>query len=94
MKITSVFLTTHNIVGKSIMEWPAASPDLNPIENYWALIKPEVYKTGRQFNNLESLWDEICRATLKLPETIGKLTKSVDNRLVAILQCRGKYVNH
>jgi hypothetical protein len=27
-----------------IMEWPPHSPDLNPIENLWALLKAEIYK--------------------------------------------------
>jgi transposase len=27
-----------------IMDWPPHSPDLNPIENFWASMKAEVYK--------------------------------------------------
>ena len=27
-----------------VMIWPPHSPDLNPIENLWALLKAEIYK--------------------------------------------------
>ena len=37
------WLQNHHI---QVMEWPPYSPDLNPIENLWALLKQEVYKKG------------------------------------------------
>jgi transposase len=33
------FLSDNNII---VLDWPANSPDLNPIENYWSLIKHEL----------------------------------------------------
>lgn len=31
------------------LDWPAISPDMNPIENLWVIMVREVYASGRQF---------------------------------------------
>ena len=43
-----VFLRIHNLAGKRPMNWPANSPDLNPIENLWAIVKAKLYESGKQ----------------------------------------------
>ena len=43
----------------NIIEWPPQSPDLNPIENIWALIKNHVYLKRDQIRNIQQLKDFI-----------------------------------
>ena len=38
-----------------VLEWPAISPDLNPIENMWGIIVRDVYGNGRQFLTIKEL---------------------------------------
>ena len=49
--IARVFLRIHNLAGKRLMNWPADSPDLNPVENLWAIVLAKLYEGGKQYNN-------------------------------------------
>lgn len=46
------FLKENNI---QCFKHPATSPDLNPIENIWSILKDMVYKAGKIYKNLEEL---------------------------------------
>lgn len=41
-------------LGVEIMEWPPYSPDLNPIENIWALLKSEILKAHPELKYLRN----------------------------------------
>lgn len=87
------WLGTKGFKNDSLMEWPANSPDLNPIEHFWSILKASVYKDGKQYGSKKDVWAAIQKATKDIkPETVGKLTKSVDRRLLEVLQTKGKRV--
>ncbi|KAE8889037.1 hypothetical protein PF005_g945 [Phytophthora fragariae] len=55
----------------SVMDWPARSPNLNPIENLWTIMARKVYPNDRQYSNVGELttaisaaWSSIEQATL------------------------------
>ena len=41
--------------GVNVMEWPARSPELNLIENVWAIMSREVHRNGKQYDSVSAL---------------------------------------
>lgn len=73
--------------------WPANSPDLNPIENIWGMMKLEVYR--KQYNNLDELkaaveaaWDRITLTTLR------NCMRSIPRRMSKVIRLRGGYIGY
>lgn len=93
-KKTRVFLRTMGFQGDNLMKWPASSPDLNPIENLWAIIKRDVFLNGRQFSSKIALWNAVQVAAKGIkPDTIKKLTQSTTGRIFKVIENDGSYIN-
>jgi len=80
---------------KPLLQWPAISPDLNPIEDLWGILSNKVYKNDRQFDTVKILkkalikeWDQINTTTLQ------NLTTSMPNRINKIFIKKGKHINY
>ena len=72
------------------MIWPAKSPDLNPIENLWAIIDNSVKR--RVHNNLEELEDDLLRTWNRIPpETLLNLAHSMHSRVRKFIAAHGGY---
>ena len=94
-RFTKSWLSGVGTTGQRLMDWPSQSPDLNPIENLWSIIKTQVYEKGRQFGNKKELWERILKVSSQIsPEVVKKLTSSVDERLVKLIQNGGKQIKH
>ena len=55
LMMTKDFLSSIGFSGSRLMAWPASSPDLNPIENYWAVFKSKLYTHNKQYSNKNDL---------------------------------------
>ena len=55
-----------------LMEWPAQSPDLNPIENLWADLKSAVHEAKPR--NKEELWNTVQLTWAAIPVERCQLT--------------------
>ena len=74
-RYTQSWLMDHGFKERRLMVWPPNSPELNLIENLWAIIKQRVYADGRQFNTLDELWNAVLEACRSIKQCeIRKLT--------------------
>lgn len=78
--------------GLRVLDWPARSPDLNPIENLWGIMTREVYAKGRQFRSVAELREAILRAWERIPlRTLRTLISSMKNRIFQVIYNKGAY---
>lgn len=90
---TQAWLRTHPEI--TLLEWPARSPDLNPIENVWARM---VYKWQLEGPNtkenilqeVERRWEEMIGDT----NYIDALYRSMPNRLQEVLDNHGNWCSY
>ena len=88
------WLETH---GVAVLEWPPYSPDLNPIEHVWAIMKrwinehyPDLCIMGKTEAAYQELRRVIKEAWWAIPqEDIDNLVKSMDDRVEAVRFAKG-----
>jgi len=75
------------------LDWPSRSPDLNPIENLWRILKNKIRK--RQPQDLEQLeritleeWYNIAN------HVIEHLCESFSNRIQKMMEAKGNKINY
>lgn len=74
--------------GLEVMEWPPYSPDLNPIENLWSIVKQKVYKRyPKNHNELKAFLVEEWKAIGQ--STIDNLIASMVKRCELVIQNKG-----
>ena len=84
----------HSQNGIQKIDWPGNSPDLNPIENLWSILK---YKIKRRpinskiklIEEIKKIWDnEISQ------ELCANLVMSMPKRLAEVKKCKGKITKY
>ena len=70
-----------------VTDWPSQSPDLNVIENLWAIVKNRIFKKNPK--NIWTFWTIINEEFFKIDnQTIKKLYDSVSNRMDTFIKKR------
>lgn len=76
-----------------VMDWPSNSPDLNPIENLWAIVKGNVEK--RMPKNLNELERFMAEEWWAIPETVViNLVGSMKRRCELIIEKNGERISY
>ena len=84
--------TTEYLDGLGIKcsEWPPQSPDLNPIENTWKIVKEELHRTPMEIKNKQDLIREVTQIWQDIStDTVRSLYNTISRRLKAVLTMKG-----
>lgn len=85
----------YNQNGIQVMDWPACSPDLNPVENIWGILSRRVYQHNKVYGSVQDLKAAIEREWAALdPQLLTTLANSLDNRLAEVLKSNGSAINY
>ncbi|CAB4401305.1 unnamed protein product [Rhizophagus irregularis] len=89
-RITTDWLETNNI---NVLDWPAQSPDLNPIENLWSELEHRLRKDGSIIiTNKTSLWEKIQTSWNNIEtEVCTKLIETIPRRIEDVIKQKGGY---
>jgi hypothetical protein len=71
------------------IDWPALSPDLNPIENLWGIMTHRVYKNTRQYLPVRELKTAILAVRDEISvDLFAKLISSMFDRCLAVVRSK------
>ena len=78
-----------------LLDWPAQSPDLNPIEHLWKLLKRKIYDYDNSAEGVNESWDRAAKAWLEItPEEVQNLIESMPRRITAVINAKGGHTKY
>ncbi len=84
-KGTKSWFNNHSV---TVLDWPAKSPDLNPIENIWGIAKRKMRDT--RLNNADDLKAAIKATWASItPEQCHRLIVFMPRRIDAVIHAKG-----
>lgn len=90
--ITRNFLQEREI---QLMEWPALSPDLNPIEHVWNQLDRSVRKRPNAPQTIQELTQALIEEWENIPqESLHRLVRSMPRRCEEVIRARGGHTRY
>ena len=90
-RLTVQFLQMNNV---NVMDWPAFSPDMSPIEHLWDELERRVRVQG-PYHNLQQLEASLIQEWNRIPQNvIQTLVRSMGRRIRACIQANGGHTSY
>jgi len=84
-----------NDLNMAVLEWPPQSPDLNPIEQVWGILKRKLGAYHSTPNSIHELWCRIeCEWNKISREECVTLIDSMPSRIQSVLKAKGGYTKY
>jgi hypothetical protein len=77
------------------MDWPAQSPDLNPIEHLWVHLKRQLVAYLTPPSGINDLWKHTQREWEAIDAAmVQNLIESMPRRVQEVIKARGGHTNY
>jgi len=77
------------------MQWPAQSPDLNPIEHLWSHLKKKLADYDTPPKGILELWERVQEEWEEIgPEVCQNLIESMPRCVEAVIKAKGGYTKY
>ena len=91
-RVTKERSSRHQV---TVLDWPARSRDLNPVENAWSILVRRVYAGGRQLASVQELEAAVTAAWREIgTRTLQQLVNCMKDRLVAVVEQGGGWTGY
>ena len=77
------------------MQWPSQSPDLNPIEHIWVLLKSKLNQYHERPDGMLTLWSRISEEWERITRAdCLAVIDSMPRRILALKKAKGGYIKY
>ena len=91
-KKAKIWFQDHRI---QVMDWPAQSPDLNPIEHLWQQLKQRLASYENPPQGINELWERVEREWEEIDAGVcQKLIEGLPKRVLEVYRAKGGYTTH
>ena len=79
----------------SVMNWPAQSPDINPIENVWSQVKQKLARFEDPPTSLAEVWERASHIFSQITaDFCVTLYESMPRRMAAVIKAKGGWTKY